>query len=50
MPKQAGEFFYVPGFNTTIELHWRRTLVLYIYIRQAKLRKAMPLKGVTQRC
>jgi hypothetical protein len=29
-------FFYEPGSNTTIKLHWRRTLVLFIFIEQIK--------------
>lgn len=34
-----------PGCRITIMLQWRRTLVLFSYIRQVKLNIGMPMKG-----
>ncbi len=33
-----------PGRGITIQLYWRRTLVLYFYIRQLKFHIGLPYK------
>jgi hypothetical protein len=34
----------MPGGRITIMPHWRRTLLLYFYMRQVKFRIGMPYK------
>jgi hypothetical protein len=39
--------FYEPGGNTTIKLHWRRTLVHFIFMEQIINSIIYPLRSKT---